>query len=357
MNIAIVGCGEIAEVHAQSIRGLGHAVTVAVGRTLESAKAFSERWGAVHYSDVLSEDLIRDIDCVHICTPPGSHYELLEICLRLKKHVVCEKPLCLSKEQSEELMLLADSMGLVNAVNFNVRYYEACRQAKELIRQDSFGRPLIVQCSYQQEFHALPAAYSWRYKPEASGHLRATTEIGSHCIDLIRHWTGLEIRSLSANFGCFNPVRHLRDGIMHREPVEGATPVTVSSEDAAVISLAFDNGAIGNVLLSEVSHGRQNCIKLEVTGENQSVWWDSETPYHLNVAKKGTGINTSINAFSENFNDTVALFIGQVYEDIRSGNRQGRYPDFRDGFINALVCDAIYESAQNNAQWVQIEAY
>ncbi|MEH6593169.1 MAG: Gfo/Idh/MocA family oxidoreductase [Halioglobus sp.] len=357
MNIAIVGCGGIAEIHAQSIRSLGHTVTVAVGRTLGSAKAFSKRWDVARYSDVLSEELMRDVDCVHICTPPGSHYELIERCLRLKKHVICEKPLCLSKDQSRELMHLANSMGLVNAVNFNVRYYDACRQAKELIRQNSFGRSLLVQCSYQQEFHALPADYSWRYKPEQAGYLRATTEIGSHCIDLIRNWTGLEITSLSANFGCFDPIRHLGKDVMHREPVEGSIPINVSSEDAAIISLGFDNGAIGSILLSEIAHGRNNCIKLEVTGESQSVWWDSEIPYHLNVAKKGTGINTSVNAFSQNFSDTVTLFIGQVYDNIMSGSGQNSYPDFRDGFINALICDAIYESAQNNAQWVQVEAY
>jgi predicted dehydrogenase len=252
-------------------------------------------------------------------------------------------------------MLLAQEKNLVNAVNFNVRYYDACSKAKEIVKQQEFGRPRLVQCSYQQEFHALPEAYSWRYKSEYAGYLRATTEIGSHCIDLIHHWTDLKISSVSANFGNFNPVRYLHNGVMYREPIDGSTPVHVESEDAAIISLRFANGAIGSILLSEVSHGRSNSFKLEVTGDGQSVWWNSETPYHLNVAQKGSGVNTSINAFSQNFSDTITLFIESVYRDIGSEVYQKNYPDFSDGFVNALVCDAIYSSAKNNSNWVQVQ--
>ncbi len=357
MNVAIVGCGLIAGVHAQSLQALGHSVSLVIGREADSAKAFSEVWNIASHSDSLSEDLLCDIDCVHICTPSATHYDLVKRCLELNKHVVCEKPLCLSKEHAEELMLMAKEKNLVNAVNFNVRYYDACARAKETIKQKKFGRPVLVQCSYQQEFHALPEAYSWRYQPEHAGHLRATTEIGSHCIDLIHHWTDLKIASVSASFGNFNPVRHVSDGVMYREPVEGSIPVDVESEDAALISLRFDNGAIGSILLSEVSHGRSNSLKLEVAGDKQSVWWDSETPYHLNVAQKGGGVNTSVNAFSQNFNDTITLFIESVYKDIDSDVRQNDYPGFEDGFINALVCDAIYSSAKNSSNWVQVEDY
>lgn len=355
MNAAIVGCGLIAGVHAASLKALGHTVALVVGRELDTAKAFSETWGIASYSDGLSEELLQDIDCVHICTPSVSHYELVKKCLKLNKNVICEKPLCLSGEHSKELMLLAQEKNLVNAVNFNVRYYDACSKAKEIVSQQAFGRPVLVQCSYQQEFHALPETYSWRYQSEHAGHLRATTEIGSHCIDLIHHWTDLKISSVSANFGNFSPVRYLLDGVMYREPIEGSIPVDVESEDAAIISLKFDNGAIGSIVLSEVSHGRSNSLKLEVTGEGQSVWWDSETPYHLNSAQKGSGVNTAVNAFSQNFSDTITLFIESVYRDIGSEVHQKSYPGFADGFFNTLVCDAIYSSAKNNSNWVQVQ--
>lgn len=354
MNIAIIGCGAIAELHVKSLRAINHKVSWVIDRNIKHAERFANKWSCTHFGTELTDEVLDEVDCVHICTPPTIHYELVKRCLLKGKHVICEKPLCLSKEQSKELMLLAQANKLVNAVNFNVRYYDACHKAKALIEHADFGQTRLIQSSYHQEFHALPEAYSWRYKPEVSGHLRATTEIGSHLIDLIRFWTGLSVLEVSAHFGCFNPERHLLNNVMYQEQRENSTPVRVSSEDAAIISLKFDNGAIGSIVLSEVSHGRNNSIKLEVVGDKQSVWWESEMPYHLNNASKGCGVTTSVNAFSQNFSDTIAQFIEAVYRDIQLGVTDGDYPNFNDGYINALICDAIAQSAQNNASWVRV---
>lgn len=355
MNIAIIGCGTIADLHAKSLRVIGHKVDWVIDRNRKNAENFAQKWDADNVGELLTDEILSKLDSVHICTPPTAHYDLIKKCLLAGKHIVCEKPLCLTQEQSKELMQLAQNKNVVNAVNFNVRYYNACKQARATINQEQFGKPLLVQCSYQQEFHALPEAYTWRYNSEISGHLRATTEIGSHAIDLIRFWTGMAIKEVSAHFGCFNPVRYLKDGVMYQEELADTTPVKVDSEDVAVVLVKFENGAIGNIVLSEISHGRNNSIKLEVVGDKQSVWWESESPYHLNIAQKGVGINTSINAFSQNFSDTITQFIEQVYKDICASNRCKNYPDFEDGYMNAVVCDAIYESANNNAVWVSVE--
>lgn len=355
MKIAIIGCGTIAGIHARAIKALGHTISLAVDRDIKSAKAFSEKWNIESVATSLSDEMLSSLDCVHICTPPTTHYDVVEKCLLSNTHVICEKPLSLSVDESKTLMKLAKDKNLVNAVNFNVRFYDACQKAHKTIHQDEFGKPILIQCSYQQEFHALPEAYSWRYRPEISGHLRATSEIGSHCIDLIRFWTDLKISEVSANFGHFTPERHIVDGVMYPSPMESSTPITVSSEDAAIVSLKFNNGAIGSIIVSEVSHGRNNHIRLEVVGGNQSVWWESETPFHLNTAKKGQGISTEVNAFSQNFNDTIAQFIENVYSDISSETQHKHYPDFYDGYINTLICEAIHTSAINNSTWVKIE--
>ena len=357
MNTAIVGCGLIAELHAKSLRTIGQSINWVIGRNIDNAKVFAEKWDIKNFGISLTDSVLDSVGSVHICTPPTAHFDLVKRCLLKGKHVICEKPLCLTKEESKELKGLARQKNVVNAVNFNVRYYDACEKARTVICQKDFGRPLLIQCSYQQEFHALPEAYSWRYRPEISGHLRATTEIGSHAIDLIRYWTNLTVTEVSAHFGCFNPIRHLIDGVMYKEQAGSSESVHVSSEDAAIISMRFSNGAIGNIVLSEVSHGRNNNLKLEVVGDNQSVWWESEMPYHLNTARKGLGITSSLNAFSQNFSDTITQFIEHVYIDIHSESREGNYPNFNDGFINSLICDAINKSASNNASWVHIEEY
>lgn len=356
MNIGIIGCGLTANLHAHAIQSLGYNVKWVIATNQASAKVFSEKWGVNNHAQILSDNILSQLDCIHICTPPAFHYELVKQCLLKGIHVVCEKPLSLSKKEAKELMHLANKNQLINAVNFNNRFYEACEKARLIIQNNDFGKPLLIHGSYQQEFHALPEPYSWRYQSKSAGSLRATSEIGSHLLDLIHYWTDLNVIEVSANLTSFKPVRYLNKGVMLAEdPQDDSEKVYVFSDDAAIISIKFENGAIGNIVLSEISHGRSNSLKLEIVGEKQSVWWDSEKSNCLNTAKKGEGITQSINAFSPNYSNTISELIQLVYSDISSKDSPKAYPTFRDGYLNACLCDAIYESSKNNGAWVSLE--
>ncbi len=266
MRTAIVGCGFIGNVHAQAVRELGHTLALVVDSSEQKARDFAGHWKVDHYGVDFSRALDDEIQCIHICTPPALHYSMAKDALLAGKHVICEKPLCLNPEEGKELLKIAQENHLVNAVNFNVRFHDACRPARDYISSPDFGKICLIHGSYLQEFHALPGEYSWRYKPEFAGQMRATTEIGSHWIDLARYWTGLEIAEVSADFGKFAPDRFIEDGLMIAEPIGKSKHLRVESEDAASISIRFSNGAIGNLLLSEVSHGRNNLLSIEVTG-------------------------------------------------------------------------------------------
>lgn len=354
MKVAIVGCGNIARTHANALIQQKQDIVLAVGHNLEKAKAFAEEWNIPASSACFEDALADGIDCVHICTPPAMHYEMAKAALLAGKHVICEKPLCLKSEQAKELYLLAKEKGLLAAVNFNVRYHEACQRGRKLVNSPDFGALQLIHGAYLQEFHVLPAQYMWRYIPELGGQMRAVTEIGSHWIDLVRFWTGLEITAVSANFGCFHPKRYKKDGLMYAGEQAGSEPVSVDSEDAAVICLRFSNGAIGSLLLSEVSHGRSNCIKLEASSDENSIWWCSETPYQLSVARKFEGVTTVTNAFGGGFPDTFSSFFESVYSALETG-KQTDYPSFYDGYQNAAVCEAIYQSAKNHANWTEVK--
>lgn len=357
MRAAIVGCGFIAEVHAQALKELGHTIAAVAGNSSSKTEAFAKKWKAENFSNDFNIVLAKDIDCIHICTPPVFHYQMVKDALYAGKHVICEKPMCLDPEEAKELLMISREKNLVGAVNFNVRFYDACKQAKKFISSEDFGRICLIHGSYLQEFHVLPENYTWRYKPELAGPMRATTEIGSHWIDIARCWTGLEIEEVSANYGKFTPDRYISDGIMHATRKENSEKIMLDSEDAAVISLRFSNGAIGNLLLSEVSHGRNNRISIEVTGTEKSVWWNSEEPYHLNSGRKFGGVVSSINAFGGGFPDTFKDFFKEVYKDIEAGipSENPAYPTFLDGYINSAVCAAVYESANNNSSWVKVK--
>lgn len=357
MRTAIIGSGLTAGIHAQGLRELGHTIAAVINVNLKSAEAFAKQHNAERFGDDFALALASDIDCVHVCTPPILHYKMVKDALNMGKHVVCEKPMCLNPDEAKELMLIAKERGLVGSVNFNVRFYDACKRARKLISASGFGDISLIHGSYLQEFHALPDGYTWRYRPELAGQMRATTEIGSHWIDLARFWTGLEINEVSANYGKFAPERYVSDGVMYKEKKENSKKITVTSDDAAVISMRFSNAAIGSILLSEVSHGRNNRISIEVSGTEQSVWWNSEDPYKLNSSVKLGGVNTQINSFGGGYPNTFKAYFEEVYKDIENGrpSKNPLYPTFYDGYINSAVCAAIYESANNNSAWVKVK--
>ena len=354
MKIAIVGSGGIAHTHVEEIKKLGLEVKTVISRDQKQAQEFAERYGIETYTGDFAAALAEDIGSVHVCTPPALHHDMVRQILAAGKHVVCEKPLCLTSAEAMELALLAQEKQVTAAIDFNVRYYEACRNMRKMAVGGELGRLCLIHGSYLQEFHALPEAYGWRYQEKTGGKMRAVTEIGSHYIDLVRFLTGEEIVEVRADFGVFTPERYEKDGIMYEEHLEGAEKITVRSEDAALVSFRLAGGAIGNVVLSEVSHGRSNYLNLELTGTKQSVWWNSEDCNRLSSSQKGQGIHSGINAFGGGFADTIGRLFAEVYGAITSGETH-TYPDFTDGYRNLAVCEAVYKSSQDNSAWTKVQ--
>lgn len=354
VNVAIVGCGNIAATHAEALRQLGQPLVAVVDRSQEKAEAFARQWGAGAAYDQLDAVLGDGVDCVHLCTPPALHYPMVKAILSAGKHVVCEKPLCLDAGEAKELAELAAAKGVVGAVNFNVRYHAACQQARQTVSSPDFGPVHLISGSYKQEFHALPAPYLWRYQPQLAGNMRAVTEIGSHWIDLARYWTGLEIQAVSATFGKFSPQRMVEDGMMYPDSHATGERVTVDTEDAAVVTFRFDNGALGSMLLSEVSHGRTNEVQMDVSSGTHSVWWNSEDPYRLSQSTKNAGIQSQVYAFSGGFPNTFTSFFEEVYKAINHTG-EGDFPSLLDGYRNVAVCEAIYQSASHHSAWTAVD--
>lgn len=353
---AIWGSGGIAHNHAEALRANGIAIAAVVSRTAEGSRAFAERWGIDTYGTDPAILFGDGIDCVHICTPPNLHYEMVLRCMEQGKHVICEKPLCFEDGQARHLARMAQEKGLVCAVNFNVRFHAACQAAKEMVQSPDFGRILLLHGNYLQEFGALPAPLDWRYHPALAGKMHAVTEIGTHWMDIAQYISSKKITAVSAQFGSFWPTRHEEGGMMYPDAAPNRNPVSVSSEDAAVISLRFEDGAIGVVTLSEVSQGRYNHLSLEITGEQQNLWWNSEQSNLLSFARRGEPVQSRIFAFAGGFGETFHAMVAAVYRDIAHGSPAAKpeYATFREGMYNVMLCNAIFESASHDSVWVSI---
>ena len=350
---AIVGTGLIAMSHARALRDNGIQIAVCVSRTQEGAKKFADAWGIPTYGTELSLAFDPSIDCVHVCTPPALHYEMVKALLEQGKNVLCEKPLCCKTQQAQELTQLAREKGLTCAVDFNARCHPACQAARQAVAEGDFGPVRMIHGNYLQEFGALPAFGDWRYNPALAGELHAVTEIGSHWLDLSRFISGKEILAVSAQFDKFHQTRYAEGGLLYGEPGEGRQQVKVESEDAAIISLRYSDGAIGVVTLSELSQGRLNHLSIEVTGEKENLWWNSEDSTRLYQARKGQGVTTRIFAFDTGFAGTFQALSQAVYQEI-AGQSKGGYPTFADGAEVVKICDAILRSARSDAAWVEV---
>ncbi|MCB0634170.1 MAG: Gfo/Idh/MocA family oxidoreductase, partial [Lewinella sp.] len=195
IKTAVVGLGFIGPAHIEALRRIPGIDVVAISHhTREKAEAKARQLQIPRaYTDFYEMLEQEYLDCVHICTPNHLHYPMTKAALEKGIHVVCEKPLAVELNEAAELVEMAEAMGLVNVVHFNIRYYPLVRQMKLMREQGELGEVYSVIGSYLQDWLFYATDYNWRLEPEQSGASRAIADIGSHLIDLLEYITGLQV--------------------------------------------------------------------------------------------------------------------------------------------------------------------
>jgi len=386
IKVGVIGTGFIGPAHIEALRRLGNIEVAALAEYSEdAAKSKAEALGIErHYGDYkrLLED--KDIESVHICSPNHLHYEMAKAALEAGKHVICEKPLAVSVAEAEELVELAEKRSVVNAVNFNIRYYPLAKQLRLMIDKGALGEIFAVQGSYLQDWLFHPTDYNWRLEPDKSGQSRAVADIGSHWMDLLESITGLKITSLCADFATFHKIRKkpLKPVETYAGKVlkpEDYKDVPINTEDYATVMLRFENDARGVMTVNQVAAGRKNRLYFEIDGSKQAVAWESETPNQLWIGKRDGNNEIMLRdpslvypecrniidypgGHNEGFPDTFKQLFRDVYASISAKSREGRpapesgaasYPTFRDGLRELVLCEKIMESNRKQA-WVKV---
>lgn len=151
IRVAIVGCGKIAEAHAEIIKNINKARLVATcDREILMAKQLAERFGAqAFYEDLnLMLDKARP-EVVHITTPPQSHSEIAKICLSAGCHVFVEKPFTDTSLETEELINLAQSKNLKITVGTDEQFSHVAIEMRKLVNDGWLGNlPYHMDCYY-----------------------------------------------------------------------------------------------------------------------------------------------------------------------------------------------------------------
>jgi predicted dehydrogenase len=372
LRAGVVGTGFIGVIHVEALRRLGVEVVGVVGSSPERARAKTLAPVVDSYERLLADERV---DVVHLTTPNHLHHAQVAQALAAGKHVVCEKPLAMTSEQSAELVELAGRSGLVHCTNFNIRFYPQVQQARALVASGAIGVVWNVHGGYLQDWLLLPTDWNWRLEPEKGGELRAVADIGSHWLDLVQFVIGMRVDALLADLATAIPVR--RRPTREIETFSTADDVEredapMTTEDFAHILLRFEDGTRGSLVVSQVSAGRKNSLRFEVDGSKSALAWDSEQNEALWLGHRGTAnelllrdpslfapeasARTSLPAgHAEGFADTFKELYRAVYTAVAAGGppEEPDYPTFADGHWENVLADAVLRSNRER-RWVEV---
>jgi predicted dehydrogenase len=377
IGAAVIGTGFIGTVHVEALRRIGVDVRGVLGSTAERGAARADALG-VRKAYASLDDLLADesVSVVHVTSPNDLHVSQSRAVLGAGKHVVCEKPLAMTSADSAGLVTLAAETGLVNATNFNIRYYPLNQHARQVVAEGGLGEVRLVTGRYFQDWLLLESDWNWRLQPDRGGALRAVGDIGSHWLDLMTFVTGQHVDAVMADLTTFIGTRREPTGPVEtfstdRSPDTVERPI--STEDAATILLRFDGGARGAVSISQISPGRKNSLVYEIDGSEGAWGWDSEQPDQAwighrerpnevlirNPALMGSAGQAAAalpGGHVEGFFDTFCAHFRAVYADVAAGRPSPTpgYPTFADGHDEMLVGEAIAQSA-HEGRWIQVD--
>jgi len=378
-KVAVIGLGFMGRTHIQSLRRLGVEVYGVAGITPEEAqKAAAELSIPKWYRDFDEAVSDPDVKVLHLCTPNNLHFTQAKKALENGKHVLCEKPLAMTSAESAELAELAKKKGLFTAVNYNLRFYPVCQEARARIKDGDLGTPYLIHGAYLQDWLFLKTDWNWRLEPEQGGDLRAVADIGTHWMDMITYLTGLKVTEVFAEFSIAHKTRLKPSGEVETYAGKidqnlSTNEVPIKTEDAAVIIFRFDNGALGTVTLSQVTAGRKNFFWFEISGSKTAMHWEQENPNELWIGhrdrpnellpKDPSLFHPEVRALTgfpgghaEGYPDTFLQVFRQFYKAIETGKmpETGQFATFEDGHHEMILCDAIKKSAAEK-RWVKVQ--
>src|SRR5438270_3688810 len=247
-------------VHVDARRRLGVDVVGVAGSSRDRAETAALAPAYDSFEALLRDDRVQ---VVHITTPNHLHHAQARAALEAGKHVVCEKPLAMSSEQSADLLETARASGLVHAVNYNLRFYPLVQHLHGAIAAGALGDVRLVTGHSLQDWLLRESDWNWRVDRTLGGALRAVGDIGTHWMDMTQFVSGLKITAVMADLARFIDSRDSR---------------AVDTEDAATMLLHYEGGARGAVAVSQVSAGRKNQLTFEIDGSSSSAAWSSEHP-------------------------------------------------------------------------------
>ncbi|MDQ1085505.1 Gfo/Idh/MocA family protein [Siphonobacter sp. SORGH_AS_1065] len=378
LNVGIVGTKFMGKAHSNAWKKAPlffdtpakPVLKVACGRQEASLKSFAEQWGWQETETDWKKLVSRpDIDIIDIALPQQLHYEVALAAAREGKHIFCEKPLAMTSRQAEEMLKVCEENKVVHYLNHNYRRTPAVALAKRMIEDGKIGRIFHWRCAYQQDWIVDPAfPLTWQLRQETA-QAGPQWDLNSHAVDLAHFLIG-EVATVSALTSHFITERPLADettsGNLKAES-SGTEKGKVTVEDAALMMVQFENGAIGSFEATRFATGKKNGLTFEIYGSKGSLLFDLERMNELKFydnqeADDLKGFRTilatesshpymehwwpagHIIGYEHSFVHAVADFVTAITE------QKSIEPNFADGLKIIKVLEAGLQSANQKQQ-------
>ena len=317
VTFGIVGCGMIANYHAKAISAIeGAALAGACSRSAASAQAFCGEWKIPMFETY--EEMLRssDIDAVCLCTPSGDHARQILQALDAGKHVVVEKPMCISLEDCDAVIRKADQTGKKVCVISQLRFSDAIQEIKRAIDAGEVGQlysAALTMRYFRSQAYYDSAAWRGTWALDGGG---VMMNQGIHGVDMLCY--------------LFGPAREVTGfaQTMARD---------IEVEDTAVSAIRFENGMLATIDASTccapgfpkkiVLSGEKGTIIME---EDAITLWTLPTPCRIPLgAVSGSSASSDPKGIlPTNHTRQLRNFVDAVLQNVPlvSDAREGRLP-------------------------------
>lgn len=317
------------------------------------------------YEEMAKAEAAREdgIDFVSVVTPNNMHYPVCKAFLEAGINVVCEKPLCFTVAQAEELCRLSREKGLLFGVTYTYTGYTMAKVMKEMIAGGKIGKVVAVNAEYAQDWLLGELATGnntqtniavWRTDPAMSGAANCVGDIGTHVENFIHYVTGLKIKRLLATTNTYGKALDLNANVL----------------------VEYENGANGAYWCSQVAAGHYNGLVARVYGDKGALEWVQEDPEHLRytpvdgptqVLARGTGCvkekAAATGRLPSGHPEGIYVAFANIYRNYVSAliaRKNGEdaagydFPTVEDGLSGVRFIQAVVDSAASNAAWVEL---
>ncbi len=353
IGIGMLGYAFMGKAHSNAFRKIAYMtwppplmprLVAIAGRNEEAVASAAQRYGyerwTTDWRDIVADPAIGLFDNGG---PNSLHAEPTIAAAEAGKHVLCEKPLGRTADESYDIWQRVAATGVKHLCAFNYRFVPAVRLAREMIDAGELGEIRHFRGRYLQDWGDDPTLDSWRFQPDEAGS-GALGDLGAHVVDLARFLVG-EISTVSALVRTFLPGRQVDDAI-----------------EAAV---EFERGAVGTIESTRLALGRRNAFQWEVNGSKGSLAFDMERLNELQVFRadgdRARGFKTVLVSEADHpfwdfwwppghiigWGETFVHEIHHLLRAIADDTDVAPYgATFEDGYRAAEVCDAIVRSSE-----------